>query len=88
MRPYSWAEKRGVTLHFIDPGKPNQNAFIESFNGKFRQECLDTHWFTTLDDARREIEAWRIDYNDVRPHNSPDDRTPAEFDAAHQEKAA
>jgi putative transposase len=84
----SWAEQRGVDLRFIQPGKPTQNAFVESFNGKLRLECLDTHWFTTLDDARREIETWRVDYNDVRPHSSLDDRTPAEFAAAHQETAA
>ena len=52
----SWAEQRGIDLRFIQPGKPTQNAFVESFNGKFRLECLDTHWFTTLDDARREID--------------------------------
>ena len=84
----SWAERRGIDLRFIQPGKPTQNAFVESFNGKFRGECLDTHWFTTLDDARREIERWRTDYNDVRPHSSLEDRTPSEFAAAHQETAA
>lgn len=84
----SWAEQRGIDLRFIQPGKPTQNAFVESFNGKFRLECLDTHWFTTLDDARREIETWRADYNDVRPHSSLEDRTPSEFAAAHREAAA
>ena len=84
----SWAERRGVDLRFIQPGKPTQNAFVESFNGSFRDECLNTHWFTTLDDARREIETWRADYNDVRPHSSLEDRTPTEFAAAHQETAA
>jgi putative transposase len=78
----AWAEKRGITLHFIDPGKPNQNAFIESFNGKFRDECLNGHWFTTLEDARRTIEEWRIDYNEVRPHSSLNNLTPAEFRTA------
>ena len=77
----AWAEKRGITLHFIDPGKPNQNAFIESFNGSFRDECLNGHWFTTLEDARRSIEEWRIDYNKVRPHSSLNNLTPAEFRA-------
>jgi putative transposase len=57
-----------VLLHFIDLGKPVQNAFVESFNGKFREECLNQHWFTDLDDARRTIEQWRNDYNRVRPH--------------------
>jgi putative transposase len=84
----SWAERRGIDLRFIQPGKPTQNAFVESFNGKFREECLDTHWFTTMDDARREIEMWRADYNDVRPHSSLKDRTPSEFTAAHREAAA
>jgi putative transposase len=65
-----WAWERGVTLHFIQPGKPIQNAFVESFNGKLRQECLNESWFTSLDDARRTIEAWRQDYNQVRPHQS------------------
>jgi len=84
----SWAEKRGIELRFIQPGKPNQNAFIESFNGKFRLEFLNAHWFTTLEDARREIETWRADYNDVRPHSSLGDRTPAEFAAAYEGAAA
>jgi putative transposase len=84
----AWAEKRGIELRFIQPGKPNQNAFVESFNGKFRLEFLNAHWFSTLDDARREIEAWRVDYNDVRPHSSLDQTPPAEFAAAHQETAA
>ncbi len=83
----AFCERRGIDLRFIQPGKPTQNAYVESFNGKFRQECLDTHWFTTLDDARRAIEVWRIDYNEVRPHSSLADRTPAEFAAAHGEAA-
>jgi putative transposase len=77
-----WAEKRGITLHFIDPGKPNQNAFIESFNGRFRDECLNLHWFESLPDARLTIEEWRIDYNEVRPHSSLGNLTPSEFAAA------
>ena len=56
-----WASQRGVELHFIDPGKPNQNAFIESFNGIFRNECLNENWFSGLEDARRRISAWRRD---------------------------
>ena len=84
----SWAERRGIELRFIQPGKPNQNAFVESFNGKFRLECLNAHWFSTLDDARRTIETWRTDYNDIRPHSSLDDTPPAEFAAAHRETAA
>lgn len=75
----AWAHARGVKLHFIRPGKPNDNAYIESFNGKFRDECLNEQWFTTLDDARVTIEAWRRDYNQVRPHSSLDNMTPEEF---------
>jgi len=67
-----WAYANGVALHFIDPGKPVQNAFIESFNGKFRDECLNQNWHTSLEDARRTIEAWRVDYNTVRPHGVSD----------------
>ena len=76
-----WAYRNGVALHFIDPGKPVQNAFIESFNGKFRDECLNQSWFTSLEDARRIIEAWREDYNTVRPHSSLGYRTPEEYAA-------
>jgi len=74
-----WAYRNGVRLHFIEPGKPIQNAFIESFNGRFRDECLNEHWFTSLEDARRTIEAWRIDYNTQRPHSSLGYLTPVEF---------
>jgi putative transposase len=74
-----WAHEHGVALHFIRPGKPIENAYIESFNGHFRDECLNQHWFTSLDDARRSIEAWRLDYNEVRPHSALGDRPPAEF---------
>ena len=76
-----WAYAHGVTLHFIDPGKPVQNAFIESFNGKFRDECLNQNWFENLEDARQIIEAWRVDYNTVRPHSSLGCRTPEEYAA-------
>lgn len=78
----AWAHERGVTPHFIDPGKPTQNAFVESFNGSFRDECLNTSWFSSLEDARRIIEAWRIDYNEVRPHSSLGGKAPADFAAA------
>ena len=61
---------RGVTLEFSRPGKPTDNAFIESLNGKFRAECLNTHWFLSLDEARGKCEAWRRDYNEVRPHSA------------------
>jgi len=75
----TWAQHCGVTTHFIDPGRPTQNAFIESFNGSFRDECLNTSWFMSLEDARRIIEDWRIDYNEVRPHSSLSGKTPLEF---------
>ena len=74
-----WAHRRGVKLEFIRPGKPVENAFIESFNGRIRQECLNQHWFLDLDDARRTIEAWRISYNTNRPHSGLGGKTPAEF---------
>jgi putative transposase len=76
-----WAFQHGVTLHFIDPGKPTQNAFIESFNGKFRYEFLEQSWFTEIQDARRESADWRRSYNEERPHSSLDNQTPAEFAA-------
>jgi putative transposase len=77
-----WAHEHGVRLFFIDPGKPMQNGSIESFNGRFREECLDQSWFTSLTEARRVIETWRIDYNEQRPHTSLRMRTPAAFAAA------
>jgi len=74
-----WAYKHGVELAFIRPGKPVENCFVESFNGKFRDECLNLHWFTSLEDAKGRIEAWRVDYNEVRPHSSLGDLPPAVF---------
>jgi putative transposase len=74
-----WAHEHNVKLHFITPGRPMENGYIESFHGKFREECLNEHWFLTLDDARETIEAWRLDYNNVRPHSSLGYRTPEEF---------
>jgi putative transposase len=74
-----WAFDRGIKLDFIRPGKPNENAFIESFNGKFRNECLSEHWFVSLEDVRKTIEEWRIDYNENRPHSSLGGLTPKEF---------
>lgn len=74
-----WAHLRGVKLEFIRPGKPVENAFIESFNGRLREECLNQHWFLDLEDARRTIEAWRIRYNTNRPHSGLGGQTPAEF---------
>ena len=80
-----WAYTNGVKLDFIEPGKPVQNAFIESFNGRFRDECLNEHWFLTLEEAKITIENWRIDYNEVRPHSSLDNLTPAEYAKQYQE---
>jgi putative transposase len=77
-----WAYENGVRLFFIDPGRPMQNGSIESFNGRFREECLDQGWFSSLAEARRVIEAWRLDYNEHRPHTSLRMRTPAAFAAA------
>lgn len=74
-----WAYQRGVTLDFSRPGKPTDNAFIESLNGKFRAECLNAHWFMNLDDAVRKCEAWRRDYNEVRPHSSISNKPPIEL---------
>ena len=74
-----WAYRNGVRLNFIEPGKPVQNAFIESFNGRFRDECLNENWFLDLADAREIIEAWRIDYNTSRPHSALGYATPEEF---------
>lgn len=76
-----WAHQRRVQLDFIDPGKPVQNAYVESFNGKFRDECLSEHWFLSLSDARQVIEAWRREYNEERPHSSLGRCTPQEFAA-------
>jgi len=74
-----WSYDNGVTLDFSRPGKPTDNPFIESFNYSFRDECLNVHWFMSLEDARSKIENWRIDYNRCRPHSSLDDMTPEEF---------
>lgn len=73
-----WAYQQQVQLQFIDPGKPIQNAFIESFNGRFRDECLNVHWFTSLADAQLLIEAWRLDDHQQRPHSALGYRTPEE----------
>jgi putative transposase len=74
-----WAYRHGVRMKLIQPGKPTQNAFIESFNGKFRDECLNEHWFLSLAEARVRIASWRRDYNENRPHSALDDLTPLEF---------
>lgn len=75
----AWAYRRGVQLIFSRPGKPTDNAAIEAFNSRFRDECLDQHWFASLEEARRLVEAWRIEYNTERPHGALQQRTPAEF---------
>ena len=74
-----WAYWNGVKLDFSRPGKPTDNAFIESFNGKFRAECLNEHWFMSLDEAQRVFDLWREDYNRHRPHSSLGNRSPIEF---------
>jgi putative transposase len=74
-----WADRCGVALQFIQPGKPIQNAFAESFNGRLRDECLNESWFVSLADAKQTIEAWRVDYNVARPHSGLAGRTPEEF---------
>ncbi len=74
-----WAVRNHVHLRFIDPGKPMQNGYVESFNGKFRDECLNQNWFVSLDEARAVIEAFRIDFNRERPHSALGNQTPEEF---------
>ena len=77
-----WAYQNGVKIDFSRPGKPTDNGHIESFNGTFRGECLNTHWFPTRGEAKQMIEAWRREYNESRPHRALGERTPQEF--AHQ----
>lgn len=74
-----WAHENNVEIHYIDKGKPTQNAFVESFNGKFRDECLNEEWFTSLSHARSIIKAWRNDYNSERPHGGLNGLSPYEF---------
>lgn len=76
---FFWSRRSSVTLHFIQPGKPTQNAFVESFNGTFRDSCLNQHWFKDLDDARRQIKDWKQHYNEVRPHSSLGYLAPSEY---------
>lgn len=83
----AWAFKNGVKLRFIRPGKPVENCFVESFNGTFRKDCLDAHWFEDLEHARRVIESWRLDYNHDRPHSGVGDLAPAEFAALREPTA-
>jgi len=83
-----WAQSRGIRHLLIDPGRPMQNAFIESFNGKLRDECLNEQWFETLHQARTTVAAWRRDYNEVRPHSSLGRIPPARFAEQHRRLAA
>jgi putative transposase len=76
---FFWAKERATKLGFIQPGKPTQNAFVESLNGKFRNECLNQHWFRSLDEAKHEIDQWRQHYNEVRPHSSLGYLPPVEY---------
>ena len=79
-KPFNkWSERAGVKLRFIDPGKPVQNAFVESFNGRFRDECLNEHWFVNLEVARWLIARWRENYNEQRPHSAHKGMPPAQF---------
>jgi putative transposase len=74
-----WVQDNGLDWHYIQPGKPTQNAFIESFNGKLRDECLNETLFASLSDAREELANWQDDYNNHRPHSSIGNLTPSEF---------
>ena len=74
-----WAYQKDVTLDFSRPGKPTDNAFIESLNGKFRAECLNTHWFMSVSDAQRKCDIWRRDYNEFRPHSAIGNKCPIEL---------
>ena len=79
----AWAYSRDLKIEYIQPGKPIQNCFVESFLGSFRDECLKLHWFLSLRDARHTIERWRQDYNRVRPHSALGDLPPADFALNH-----
>ena len=83
-----WAYENGVTLDFSRPGKPTDNAFVESFNGRLRDECLNAHWFLSLADAKSKIEAWRRQYNESRPHTALGWLTPQEFALAAAQQVA
>jgi putative transposase len=74
-----WAYLNGVEIDFSRPGKPTDNAYIEAFNARLRAECLNASWFLSMADARDRIEAWRIDYNELRPHTALGNLTPKEF---------
>jgi putative transposase len=78
----AWAYRNGIQLDFIRPGKPIENCFIESFNGRLRDECLNVEVFFTLDDVREKLARWQADYNCLRPHSALQDQAPASFAAA------
>ena len=82
-----WAYENNIILNFSRPGKPTDNAYIESFNGSFRDECLNVNWFLSVEDACEKIEAWKEEYNHFRPHSSLDSKTPAEMVKMYREKA-
>jgi len=84
----AWAQTHGIRHILIQPGRPMQNGYIESFNGKFRDECLNEQWFETLPQARQAIAVWRQDYNEVRLHSSCRRMPPAKFAALHRQQAA
>jgi len=81
-----WAYGNKVTLDFSRHGTPTDNPFIESFNGKLRDECLNIHWFLSMDDAQEKLDRWREEYNHDRTHSSLNDLTPAEFIRSHQNR--
>ena len=83
----AWAQVRGIRHILIEPGRPMQNGYIESFNGKFRDECLNEQWFQDLQQARSAINEWRVDYNEVRPHSSCGRVPPAQFAELHRQHA-
>jgi putative transposase len=76
-----WAHRRGVQLAFSRPGTPTDNPFIEAFNARFREECLNQHWFISIEEARTTIEAWRVEYNTERPHTALPNQAPAVYKA-------
>jgi putative transposase len=84
----AWTQTHGIQHLLIQPGRPMQNGYIESFNGKFRDECLNEHWFESLSQARATITTWRKDYNEVRPHSSCRRMPPAKYAALHRQHAA
>lgn len=83
-----WSYENHVELKFIEPGKPNQNAYCESFNARFRDECLNVHWFNNLGEAKDRIEAWRREFNEERPHSSLGNKTPKQFAQEHDRRVA